>query len=296
MHRLDVGTSGLMAVAKSERAYTSLKRQFQERTVDKRYHALVQGHPDPMSGTIDAPIGRHPNHDYKWAVTAGGQALRHALRPDRGLPRRLAARHQAGDRPHPPDPRAHVRAPAPVRRRPDLRRRPDDRQAARPDPAVAARGAARLRAPRRTGSGWSSRAPTPTDLQQALDEIRGGERVSAGRRYAVRVADDPRPTVRRASRCARRSSSSSSGVPEDIEYDAYDAGAVHVLAVRRRTGRRWAPGGCCTGAAAAGQDRRRPSASARWAGSRSTQGRARAGRRASRWCGPIEDGGARARA
>lgn len=73
VHRLDVGTSGLMVVAKSERAYTRLKQQFRERTVDKRYHALVQGHPDPMSGTIDAPIGRHPQHDYKWAVLAQGK-------------------------------------------------------------------------------------------------------------------------------------------------------------------------------------------------------------------------------
>ncbi|MCC3769781.1 RluA family pseudouridine synthase [Streptomyces sp. UNOC14_S4] len=73
VHRLDVGTSGLMVVAKSERAYTLLKQQFRERVVDKRYHTLVQGHPDPMSGTIDAPIGRHPNHDYKWAVTAEGK-------------------------------------------------------------------------------------------------------------------------------------------------------------------------------------------------------------------------------
>lgn len=73
VHRLDVGTSGLMVVAKSERAYTRLKQQFRERTVDKRYHALVQGHPDPMSGTIDAPVGRHPQHDYKWAVTAQGK-------------------------------------------------------------------------------------------------------------------------------------------------------------------------------------------------------------------------------
>jgi 23S rRNA pseudouridine1911/1915/1917 synthase len=73
VHRLDVGTSGLMVVAKSERAYTSLKQQFRERTVDKRYHALVQGHPDPLSGTIDAPIGRHPQHDYKWAVIAEGK-------------------------------------------------------------------------------------------------------------------------------------------------------------------------------------------------------------------------------
>jgi 23S rRNA pseudouridine1911/1915/1917 synthase len=62
-----------MVVAKSERAYTALKRAFKERTVDKRYAALVQGHPDPSSGTIDAPIGRHPSADYKFAVTAEGR-------------------------------------------------------------------------------------------------------------------------------------------------------------------------------------------------------------------------------
>ncbi len=73
VHRLDVGTSGLMAVAKSEAAYTSLKRQFKERTVEKTYHAVVQGHCDPLSGTIDAPIDRHPQHDYKWAVVTGGK-------------------------------------------------------------------------------------------------------------------------------------------------------------------------------------------------------------------------------
>ena len=73
VHRLDVGTSGLMVVAKSERAYTVLKRQFRLRTVDKVYHALVQGHPDPSRGTIDAPIDRHPGHDARWAVVAGGR-------------------------------------------------------------------------------------------------------------------------------------------------------------------------------------------------------------------------------
>jgi 23S rRNA pseudouridine1911/1915/1917 synthase len=73
VHRLDVGTSGLMVVAKSERAYTVLKRAFKERTVDKIYHALVQGHPDPLQGTVDAPIERHPTADYKWAVVAGGK-------------------------------------------------------------------------------------------------------------------------------------------------------------------------------------------------------------------------------
>ena len=73
VHRLDVGTSGVMVVAISERAYTVLKRAFKQRTVDKRYHALVQGHPDPSSGTIDAPIGRHRSNDWKFAVTEGGR-------------------------------------------------------------------------------------------------------------------------------------------------------------------------------------------------------------------------------
>ena len=74
VHRLDVGTSGVMVVATSERAYTVLKRAFKERTIDKRYHALVQGHPDPSSGTIDAPIGRHRSNDWKFAVMADGKA------------------------------------------------------------------------------------------------------------------------------------------------------------------------------------------------------------------------------
>jgi 23S rRNA pseudouridine1911/1915/1917 synthase len=73
VHRLDVGTTGLMAVAKSERAYSVLKRAFKEREVDKRYHAVVQGHLDPLRGTVDAPIDRHPGHDYKWAVVSGGR-------------------------------------------------------------------------------------------------------------------------------------------------------------------------------------------------------------------------------
>jgi 23S rRNA pseudouridine1911/1915/1917 synthase len=74
VHRLDVGTSGLMVVAKSERAYSRLKRAFKHREVDKRYRAVVQGHPDPLRGTIDAPIDRHPGHVYKWAVMASGRA------------------------------------------------------------------------------------------------------------------------------------------------------------------------------------------------------------------------------
>ena len=73
VHRLDAGTSGLMVVAKSEYAYSQLKQAFRDRTVDKTYHAVVQGHPDPLRGTIDAPVGRHPSHDARWAVVAGGK-------------------------------------------------------------------------------------------------------------------------------------------------------------------------------------------------------------------------------
>src|SRR5689334_18767786 len=73
VQRLDVGTSGVMVITKSERAYSVLKNAFRHRTVDKTYHALVQGHPDPLAGTIDAPIGRHPKADYKFAVMADGR-------------------------------------------------------------------------------------------------------------------------------------------------------------------------------------------------------------------------------
>lgn len=73
VQRLDVGTSGLMVVAKSEIAYTSLKNSFRAREVQKIYHALVQGHPDPSTGTIDAPIDRHPRDDWKFAVVEGGK-------------------------------------------------------------------------------------------------------------------------------------------------------------------------------------------------------------------------------
>lgn len=73
VQRLDVGTSGVMVVAASERGYSHLKRAFKERTVKKTYHALVQGLPDPIVGTIDAPIGRHPSSGWKFAVVDGGK-------------------------------------------------------------------------------------------------------------------------------------------------------------------------------------------------------------------------------
>ena len=73
VHRLDANTTGLMVVAKSEHAYSVLKQAFRDRTVDKTYHALVQGHPDPLRGTVDAPIGRHPSGDGRFAVIADGR-------------------------------------------------------------------------------------------------------------------------------------------------------------------------------------------------------------------------------
>jgi 23S rRNA pseudouridine1911/1915/1917 synthase len=73
VQRLDVGTSGVMVICKGERAYSVLKNAFRHRTVDKTYHALVQGHPDPLEGTIDAPIGRAPRSDWKFTVRDDGK-------------------------------------------------------------------------------------------------------------------------------------------------------------------------------------------------------------------------------
>jgi len=73
VQRLDVGTSGLMVLAKSELAYSVLKQAFRDRTVHKVYHAVIQGLADPLSGTFDAPIGRHPKHEFKFAVMQDGK-------------------------------------------------------------------------------------------------------------------------------------------------------------------------------------------------------------------------------
>lgn len=73
VHRLDVGTTGIMVVARTELAYTALKNAFRDRTPTKIYHALIQGLPDPLAGTINAPIGRHHGHEWKFAVTADGR-------------------------------------------------------------------------------------------------------------------------------------------------------------------------------------------------------------------------------
>jgi 23S rRNA pseudouridine1911/1915/1917 synthase len=73
VHRLDVGTSGVMVLARSDRAYQALKAAFHDREVEKIYHALVQGYPSPSSGTIDAPVGRHPTSSWRFAVVRDGK-------------------------------------------------------------------------------------------------------------------------------------------------------------------------------------------------------------------------------
>lgn len=76
VHRLDRGTSGLLMIARSDRAYESLVDQLQARTVLRRYRTLVWGHPSSMNGLVDAPIGRSPRHPTKMAVIADGKEAR----------------------------------------------------------------------------------------------------------------------------------------------------------------------------------------------------------------------------
>lgn len=76
VHRLDRGTSGLLVVAKSEEARIGLVAALADRAVQRRYWALVEGVPDPPHATVDAPLGRDPNHRTRFAVVAGG---RHAV-------------------------------------------------------------------------------------------------------------------------------------------------------------------------------------------------------------------------
>ena len=73
VHRLDMNTSGLLAVALTEKSFAVLSRMVRDREVQRYYTAFVWGHPDPDSGTIDAPIGRHPKNRKLKAVAEGGR-------------------------------------------------------------------------------------------------------------------------------------------------------------------------------------------------------------------------------
>lgn len=76
VHRLDKETSGIILVAKSDKALRHLQRQFKQRTVEKRYLALVEGHIQPPRALIDAPIGRDPNNRKQMAVIRPGSGYR----------------------------------------------------------------------------------------------------------------------------------------------------------------------------------------------------------------------------
>jgi len=80
VHRLDKDTSGLMLIAKNDRAHAALSRQWKERSVEKRYLALVRGRLEPPEGIIDAAIGRDPSERKRMAVLAGGRAAVTAYR------------------------------------------------------------------------------------------------------------------------------------------------------------------------------------------------------------------------
>ena len=147
VQRLDVGTSGVMVICKSEIAYSRLKNAFRHRTVDKTYHALVQGHPDPLEGTIDAPIGRHPKADYKFAVMADGRhSITHYETLEAHRFASLLEVHLETGRTH--QIRVHMAAlKHPCVGRPDVRRGPGPGPTGRAHTAVAARRTPRLRAP-----------------------------------------------------------------------------------------------------------------------------------------------------
>jgi 23S rRNA pseudouridine1911/1915/1917 synthase len=73
VHRLDKDTSGIILLAKNDHAHRHLQRQFQQRSVEKTYLALLDGHPPTPSGRVEAAIGRDPAHRQRMAVTTAGR-------------------------------------------------------------------------------------------------------------------------------------------------------------------------------------------------------------------------------
>ena len=172
VQRLDVGTSGVMVICKSEVAYSRLKNAFRHRTVDKTYHALVQGHPDPLEGTVDAPIGRHPKADYKFAVMADGRhSITHYETLEAHRFASLLEIHLETGRTH------QIRVHMAALKHPcvaDLTYGADPvaRATGRAHAAVAARRTPRLRAPGLRRATSSTSPPTPTTWPHALEVVR----------------------------------------------------------------------------------------------------------------------------
>ena len=163
---------GVMVICKSEHAYSVLKNAFRHRTVDKIYHALVQGHPDPLEGTIDAPIGRHPKHDYKFAVMADGRhSVTHYETLEAHRFASLLEVHLETGRTH--QIRVHMaRAEAPLRRRPHLRRRPDAGHAGSGSSGSGCTPCGSASSTPTPASTSSTSRTTPTTSQHALDTLR----------------------------------------------------------------------------------------------------------------------------
>lgn len=85
VHRLDKDTSGLLVVAKRRAAHEALTRQMAKRTMHKEYIALVDGHPRPPEGLVDAPLARDPRDRHRMAVVAGGRIARTHYRVERDI-------------------------------------------------------------------------------------------------------------------------------------------------------------------------------------------------------------------
>ena len=148
VHRIDKDTSGLLVAAKNDFAHLALSAQLADHTMARTYEAVVCGNLREDSGTVDAPIGRHPTDRKRMAVTAEKRPpRRHALVGHRPLQRLHAYPLRARDRPHAPDPRTHGAHRPPPARRPGLR------------PQAAGKGPERA-VPARAGAALSStRAP-----------------------------------------------------------------------------------------------------------------------------------------
>jgi len=96
VHRLDRDTSGVMVLARTQKAFLHIKKQFQEHTVEKEYRAFVYGKIKNDEGVVDRPIGRSPSDFRKWSATRGARGeLREAVTEYKVLERGTEATYLA---------------------------------------------------------------------------------------------------------------------------------------------------------------------------------------------------------